>query len=167
MRQHQMLLAGPGRDHVQGGLRVVLVVAVAQRLAIDGDDFACRLLGQRLHPAHEAAGEGVRADGCQDAAEGVARRRAMLEVEPLAEPVGFSASERGDVIPALSAGDDGTEGDHEQVIEPVSLALVASWIIEVVKIVCEAGLRHSAAESRNGANRPSLRSARRSTTTRF
>ena len=126
LRQHEALLRGPSRDHVQHGLRVVLVVAAPEALSINGDDLADGFLGDLLDPAHEALGEGLRAEAREHPAEGVGRGRAVLEVEALSQPVGLDSGEGGDVVPAVGACDDGGECDDEDVFEAVELALVAA-----------------------------------------
>ncbi len=71
LREHQLLLARPRRDHMQHRPRVVLVVAALQRLAVDGDDLALDLGRHGLDPPREAALERLRLDGRDDAADGV------------------------------------------------------------------------------------------------
>jgi hypothetical protein len=135
--EHEVLPRRPCRDHVEHGLGVVLVVAAAQRFAVDGDDFPGGLGGDALDPAGETTLEGVRLDGRDDAADGVGRGDALLKSEALVEPGLPGFSEDGDVVPAVGATHDSAEGDGEDVVEAMALPLGAPGVLDVVEVVSD------------------------------
>ena len=97
------------------------VEGAAQRLAVDGDDLALGGLVQRLDPAEEAPLELLGVEPLEEAAEGVMRGDAVGQVQEGAQPGELGVAEVLDVIPGVGPGDDGADGDGddiEQFVEP-------------------------------------------------
>jgi hypothetical protein len=83
-----------------------------------------------LDPAQQAALEGHGVEAVEDALEGVVRGDATGQGEEASEPVATLATEGRDLLPGVGIGDDGTQGDDDDVEEAVTSTVLASGIPE-------------------------------------
>jgi len=67
----QVVLAGPGPDHLSDGPARVAVVSTAQALAVEGDDFAIGSLGDAMTPVSETLGEAIMVEQCEDTPDSI------------------------------------------------------------------------------------------------
>jgi hypothetical protein len=102
-------------DQVQGRLALGPVEGASKGLAVDGDDLPLGRLVQRLDPAQEALLELVGVEPLEEAAEGVMRGDAVGQVQEGLEPVVLGVAEVLDVVPGVGPGDDGADGDGDDV----------------------------------------------------
>jgi hypothetical protein len=117
LAQRQTLACGPRTDQME---RPELGRArTTQRFAVDGRVLDPQSLLDRLHPVPEADLERLRLEPVEDALEGVMRGDAVGQLQETLQPVATLAAERLDVLPVLGAGDDGAEGDDEDVLQPM------------------------------------------------
>ena len=75
LAQHQLLAAGPRRDHVQGGAALARIPGAPRGLAVDGDHIvlADTLVygAEALRPGDEAVAEGVVVERVEQVVDGV------------------------------------------------------------------------------------------------
>src|SRR3954447_23479982 len=129
LAERQPALARPGADQVQRPALVAAAAGPADGLAVDRDHLALGPDRQRLRPAAEAGLERVRVDQHEDPSERVVRGDAVRQLEEGLEPGPLAPPVELDVLPALGAGDHGTDRDREDVdqlvIAPARLAGIA------------------------------------------
>ncbi len=111
LAEHEMVGAREGVDHLQRGDVGGFVVAVPQRLAVDGDDLAGRPRVDAGHPCGEATLERSRVERSEKTAERVVRGDAVREVDQTSQPGPLGVSKGLDGVEALCATDRGTEGE--------------------------------------------------------
>ena len=83
LAEHEALMRGEGRDHVDRRLAVPPIGRAPQGLAIDRKEPRVGDLLHRLHPAQQAFLERARVDTGQDAREGVVGRDAVRKSEKI------------------------------------------------------------------------------------
>ena len=98
--EHEALARREGRDHVDRGLRALLLVGAAQRLAVDGD-HPVRRAGQRRHPGHEAALELLGIERGKDVAEVIVRWRPVTKRPEPAQQIELLLAEPRDIDEGL------------------------------------------------------------------
>ena len=126
---------------MDGRLAGGLVVAAAERLAVDGDDLPGGDLVQRGDPAQQALLELGGLDRREDGVEPVVGGDAAAEVEELGQPGALLAAVFGDRDEVIGPGDDGAEGDGDDVDERVD-DLASAGVGEGGEVIADAcGLR--------------------------
>ena len=100
------------------------------RLAVDGDVADPQGVADGGEPGQQAALQGQRVEAVEDALEGVVGRHAVGQVEEAGQPVAAALGEGLDLLPGVGAGDDGAQGDDDDVEQAVALAVLASWVAE-------------------------------------
>ena len=137
--QHQAIGARPGRDQFDGPLTLAFVVRAAQCLAVKGDDLLVSDLRHGTHPIEKALLKGFGVESRQDSAEGVMRGDAVGEFEELAQPSFFGEAELFHIGEAISAADDGTGGNEEDVNEFVVATIFLARVSKIGKVVDKVG----------------------------
>src|SRR5206468_3846495 len=92
----------------------------------------------------EAALEGPRVEGGEDAVERVVRGDAVGQGQEPGEPGLLGVAELLDVVPAVGAGEDGAQGDGQDVRELVLLGAVDARVLQVGEVAGDrqVGLAH-------------------------
>ena len=90
---------------------------------------------QGLDPAEEAALELVGVEPLEEAAEGVVGGDAVGQVEERLEPVVLDLAEVLDVVPGVGPGDDGADGDGDDVEEFVESGAVDAGVGQLGEVV--------------------------------
>src|SRR3954447_3964672 len=136
--------AGPGADQVQRRQPAAAAPAAAHRLAIDGDDATGphTRLGQGRDPSGEASLERLRVQQAEDAAEGVVRGDAVGQTEMAGQPVAFGVAVRLHGGPGLGPGDDGTEGDADDIEEFMESRAFAARVDQVGEMMLQGDRRY-------------------------
>ena len=132
--QEQAILSGPGPDYMQWRFVRVSVVAAPEPLAVEGDNLSVGDIKDALRPGQEARLKLLGGNKREDASDGVMRGNAMRESEEASEPFLFGVSVFFDGSEAVGAADGATDRQHEDVMEAVKLAMVASWIFELAEV---------------------------------
>jgi hypothetical protein len=88
------------------------VERASRGLAVDCDDLTLGRLVQRLDPSDETPLKIVGVEPLEEAAEGVVGRDTMRQVQKCFQPVVLDLSEVLDVVPGVSPGNDGADGDR-------------------------------------------------------
>ena len=104
---------------MDGGLGIGLVEALAEGLAIDGDELPGGDLVQRCDPGEQATLELAGLDRLEDGIESVMRGDAAGEVEDLGQPGSLLAGPCGDGHEVVGPGDHGTQGHGHDVDERI------------------------------------------------
>src|SRR5262249_21544090 len=116
----------PGTDQVQGP--ELRRTAAPQCLAVNGHVLDRQRGADGFHPLPETGLESLRVEPVEDALERVVRRNAVGQTQEAAQPIPASLAERGDLLPVLRSGDDGTQGDNEDVLEAMQPAVASAGI---------------------------------------
>ena len=134
LAEEEPRFGGPGTDQVQGVGTRRAVVRAAQRLAVDGHLLADQLVPQLLQPALQAEEQGRRVEPGKDAAEGVMRRDAVGQLQEAAEEVEFGFAVAFDIDPGIGIGDQGAEGDNEDVLQDVAARACQAGVGKTFKV---------------------------------
>lgn len=119
--QHQSKLGRKGANHVHRG--AATIGRATQALAIDGHDTVERT-NDVADPAPEHGLELLRIEHPKHTQEGVLRRNAILEHDEAAQPVGLEPTPQGDVLEAVGVREHGANGNHQDLPEVVTGALL-------------------------------------------
>ena len=122
---------------MQGRLPLDPVEGAPEGLAVDGDDLALGRFVQRLDPTKEAPLELGGVKPLEEAAVGVVTGDAVGQVQEGLEPVVLGLAEVLDVVPGVGPGDDGADGDGDDVEQFVEAGAVDAGVGQVGEVVGE------------------------------
>ena len=108
------------------------VERAAQHLAVDGDNA---LIGFG-EPCHEPLEDGTELLGvkqAEQAAEGVVAGQAILQLEEATQERLLRYGERRHVGRALTAAQDGAQGDHQQFVQVVQTGIAGPRVLQSFK----------------------------------
>src|SRR5262249_6950717 len=115
-------------DQVQRPQALRRAARPPQCLAVNGEVVAAQSGVQGPQPAQETTLEGVGAEPPEEPLEGVVRGDAVGQGQEPCQPVAATLAERFDLREVVGPGDDGTDGDDQDVWEQVSLAAVEAGV---------------------------------------
>ena len=87
-----------------------------------------------MKPIQQALLEGLRVEGVEEALEGVVGGDAIGQLQEGLEPVPAVVAEGLDALPVVGVGDDGTDGDGDDVQQEVLAAVDAAGILERAEV---------------------------------
>ena len=90
-----------------------------ERFAVDGDVFEAEGLAQFVHPTAETRGEDLGIQSAEDSINRIVARDAIGQFEEALEPVLPPFGKGFDRLEGLGSANHGTQGDHQNVIEPM------------------------------------------------
>ena len=120
---------------MDGPLARLAVVGTAHRPAVDGRHFPWQQLGHRSGPLHETPLELLRVQPGEDLAESVVGRDAVGQFQEGPEPLFLALAGQFHVDPGVSAADDRTNCDGNDVQQLMPLAAVHPGVIQPFEIV--------------------------------
>jgi hypothetical protein len=82
-----------------------------------------------LHPGPEGGLEGLRVQSVEDTLEGVMGRDAVGQRQKALQPNASLAAKGFNLLPVLRTGDDRTRSDHDDILQPMELAMSPSWVL--------------------------------------
>ena len=100
LSEHETLSRTPRRDQIDRRLGAAFLVGAPECFTVDGDEIRSEFR-QRCDPGNEATLEGLRVEGCEQIAELIMRRRAVLKGAEPAQKIELLLAERGDLDPAV------------------------------------------------------------------
>src|SRR3954466_3950280 len=106
-----------------------------RRLAVDGDVADVQRLADGGEPGEQTALQGRGIEAVEDALEGVVGRHAVFQVKETSQPVASTLCEGFDLLPGVRTGDDSTQGDGDDVEQAMTLAVLASWVSQIGKVL--------------------------------
>src|SRR5579875_3343563 len=110
---------------------------MTQGFAIDGDVPYTQDGADLVQPAEQGGLQGLGLETVEDTLEGVMGGEAIGQLQEALQPVQAFASEGFDVGPGVGAGDDGADGDGEDVAQQVTLAAVDAGIFETANVLVQ------------------------------
>jgi hypothetical protein len=137
LRQHQPLLAAPGRHHVQRRLAARRVERASQHLAIDRHDTLAGL-GKPRHEALETVAELLSVEQAEQPTEGIVARSAVLQLEEAAQEPQLGAGELRHVGAVFPAGQHRAQRDHQHLQQIVASGVARPRIVQPGKTGGEA-----------------------------
>jgi hypothetical protein len=117
-------------QQVQRGALARAVDGATQRLAIDRDDLAREVVGERADPTPKRAFELDGIQRVEHAPERIGAGRAVGQIEERAEPVGARLGEVFEGVPAVGATQRAAQGHHDDVVERVELGAIDARVVE-------------------------------------
>ena len=108
-----------------------------QRLAVDGNDLIRKQVSKGTNPCQETALECRRIKVGEDTPECVVRRDTVGQVEKGAEPFLLGVAKVGYLCPAISATDDGADGNDQDIQQFVPLGAVNARVFEAAKVLLD------------------------------
>jgi hypothetical protein len=133
--QGQMVLGGPGTDHVQRPQVVAADLGAAQGLAVDGNLLQPQTFPQGPHPIGKAVAKEPGRQPSKEAFEGVMGRNAVGQSQEGAQPVLAFAAKQSNLLPVAGPADDGAQGDGHDVRQEVELAAVDTGVGQFAKML--------------------------------
>ena len=118
LTKHQTLPGGKSRDHVNGGLRVLLTSRTPYRLAVNRDHVAWGT-SDGCHPGHKALLEFFRIKRREDIAQRVVRRRAVHIRAKAAQQFELLLAEAGNIGERLGASQHRQQAQQQHLIKRV------------------------------------------------
>src|SRR5579864_9378433 len=118
LSQHQVVAAGPGRNHVDDGF-LPWLTCTAQRFAVNRYYFSRRQLGDRGYPSQEALFQLLRIQRRKYPVEGVVRGNAGRESEKSFQPIDLGLSIFLHVVPTLGPAQHRSDGDQHNLVQQV------------------------------------------------
>ena len=135
LAQTEMLLGGPGAYQVQGA--ELRGARASQSLAVDGNVLDVEFSGDGGDPTLKALLKSAGIDAIKEALEGVVGRNAVGELKEATQPIAPLFAEDFDLLPILSASQDGTQGNDDDVGEQMEFAPIDAWIFQVAKMLLD------------------------------
>src|SRR4051812_24975093 len=133
--QGEGVLGGPGADQVQSLDAARGAARAPGRLAVDGDVADLQAVTQGGEPGEQTALQSQRVEAVEDALEGVVAGHAVVWIEETGQPVAAALGEGLDLLPGVGAGDDGAQGDDDDVEQAMTLAVLASGVTQLGEVV--------------------------------
>ena len=124
LSQHQVIGAGPGTHHVNGGSARGAVKGVAQGLAVDGNDLSLGEIPDSLNPVDEAVLELPRVQASKDTGKGIMGRDPIGQVQKASQPRLFLLAVGLDLGPAIGATNHRTDGNDENIEQVVPFGAI-------------------------------------------
>src|SRR5262245_45243085 len=118
-----------------------------QGLAVDGDVFDGQGLLNGRHPRSEAGLKGMGLEPIEDTFEGVMRGDAVGQFEKPFEPVAALTTKGLDLLPILSAGNDGTQSNDDDILEQMQAAVCSSGVLQLPEVVGNRQINRSGVQS--------------------
>jgi hypothetical protein len=133
LTEHEALARGEGGNHMNGGLRALLVAGSAHGLAIDRNHPRGNPR-YRGHPGDEAALERIGVQSGEDVAEVIMGWRAILERAEPAEQSQLPGAEEGDLREALSPGQHAEQTQKQHLVERIGHLAALARVPKVLEI---------------------------------
>ena len=97
---------------------------------VDGDLGHLQVDTESRDPGPEAGLEGLGIETVEDAFEGVMRGNTVGQGQEAVQPGAPALTEGGDLLPVISATEDGTDGDDDDVEQEVQAAVSPARVFE-------------------------------------
>ena len=115
-------------------LGATFLVGAAERFTVNGDDVGTEFR-QRCDPGDEATLERLRVEGCEQIAELIVARRALLERPEAAQEIELLLAERGDLDPAVGSRQDGQQALQQHLIQGISDFAALARVLKVFEML--------------------------------
>jgi hypothetical protein len=136
LREHEVLIAAPGADHMQGRLGAGRIEGPPQHFAVDGDD-ALAGLGKARHELLEAGAELVGIKHAEHPTKGVVRWQASTQSQELAKKLFFLLGQVRHIHARLAAAQKRAQRNQQHLVQIMSPGIARARIRKTRKAVRE------------------------------
>ena len=141
LTEHNALARGPGRDQVQRGLALSLVMAAPRSLTVDGDHVASGL-AQRVYPRRKAGLETLRRQRVDGVIEGVVRGNTFRKRQKAAQKIKRPVTSAFHLNKILSPRHGRAQHNQKHFLQWVANLPRLAGVIKGRKMVKQTGRHH-------------------------